>query len=467
MTQTCNAKEYRNSIHAGTWYPGKEKDLREEIAGYLKNARSTITGEIYGLISPHAGYVYSGPVAAFSYKQVENKTYDLVVVIGPSHQYGFHGASVDTVQGRKTPLGTIEYDLESVRKLLKAGKIITYEPMAHEQEHSVEIQMPFLQVALKKFKTVEIVMGTQDNETCKALASAIVKAAKGKKTLLVASSDLSHYHAQAAAEKLDGLVLDAVKKYDPELLGRRLIRDSCEACGGGPMITVMLAAREMGATAAGILNYATSGNTSGDFSQVVGYLSAALFAGDSSEHEVGIDLGFSKDEKAKLKEIAIKSIEAAVQGGENPEFEGISEKLKEPYGVFVTINKHGNLRGCIGHIIADQPLYLTCAEMAKAAALSDPRFDPVAKEELKDLQIEISVLTPFEPVKDLEKIVIGRDGLIIKRGYYSGLLLPQVATDYGWTVEEFLEHTCNKAGLPTDAYKQKGTEIYKFSAEVF
>jgi AmmeMemoRadiSam system protein B/AmmeMemoRadiSam system protein A len=467
MAQTCNAKECRNSIHAGTWYPGKEKDLREEIAGYLKNARSTVAGEIYGLVSPHAAYMYSGPVAAFSYKQVENKSYDLVVVIGPSHQYGFHGASVDTMQGRKTPLGTIEYDLETARKLLKAGKLITYEPMAHEQEHSVEIQMPFLQVVLKKFKTVEIVMGTQDHETCESLASAIVKAAKGKKTLLVASSDLSHYHDQTTAEKLDGLVLDAVKKYDPELLGRRLSQDSCEACGGGPIITVMMAAREMGATTAGILNYGTSGNTSGDYSQVVGYLSAALYTGNSGKHEVGVDLGFSEDEKAKLKEIAGKSIKAAVQGEENPGFEGISEKLKEPYGVFVTINKHGSLRGCIGHIIADQPLYQVCAEMARAAALSDPRFDPVARDELKDLEIEISVLTPFEPVKDLKKIVIGRDGLIIKRGYYSGLLLPQVATDYGWTVEEFLEHTCNKAGLPSDAYKQKGTEVFKFSAEVF
>ncbi|MCK4755655.1 AmmeMemoRadiSam system protein A [candidate division WOR-3 bacterium] len=211
--------------------------------------------------------------------------------------------------------------------------------------------------------------------------------------------------------------------------------------------------------------YATSGKTSGDYSQVVGYLAAVFYK--EEEIKVGVDLGFTQQEKAKLKEIAQKSVEAAVKDEKLPEFKNISSKLKEPYGIFVTLNKHGNLRGCIGRIISDQPLYVSCQLMAKAAALEDPRFPLVTEKELPDLEIEISVLTPLERVKNFDDIVIGRDGLYIIKGHYRGLLLPQVAAEYGWTVEEFLEETCHKAGLPSNAYKEKDTEIYKFSAEVF
>ncbi len=321
-------------------------------------------------------------------------------------------------------------------------------------------------MVLKKLKTVEIVMGTQDYKTCEIVANAIVNATKGKNVLIVASSDLSHYHSHNTAMELDNLVIDAVEKFDPKLLSSRLEEDSCEACGGGPIVVAMLVAKALGANKAKPLMYATSGNVTGDYSQVVGYLAAAFLKGEVEE-KVGVDLGFTEDEKKKLKEIAIKTIEAVVKGKKPPEFKDLPDKLKQPYGVFVTINKHGNLRGCIGHIYANQPLYISCQQMAKAAALEDPRFNPVTEKELPYLEIEISVLTPIERVKDINDIVIGRDGLIIRRGYHSGLLLPQVATEYGWNVEEFLEHTCEKAGLPRDAYKLKDTEIYKFSAQVF
>ncbi len=469
MIQNCSAAEYRESIHAGSWYPGKEKDLRDVIKTYLKNAKVRITGDIYGLVSPHAGYMYSGPFAAFGYKLLENKEFDAVIVIGPSHYHGFGGVSVDKMAGRVTPLGKVEFDQRLIEELIKQNpRLIKYEPDAHTQEHSVEIQIPFLQMVLKGFKLVEIVMGSQDYKTCEGLASALINATKNKKVLFVASSDLSHYHDQKNAERLDQLVIEAVEKFDPELLAKRLAADSCEACGGGPIVTVMLAAKKMGADKSKVLIYGTSGNITGDYHQVVGYLAAAFFKGEEQSHnQVGVDLGFTEEEKKLLKEIARKTIEAAVKGERLPEFKDLPERLKQPYGVFVTINKHGNLRGCIGHIIADEPLYKVCQEMAKAAALQDPRFHPVTEAELPDLEIEISVLTPLERVKDFKEIVIGRDGLLIRRGYHSGLLLPQVATDYNWTVEEFLEQTCLKAGLPEDAYKLKDTEIYKFSAQIF
>lgn len=467
MAQNCEGKErdYRESIHAGSWYPGKPKELKEMINAFLKNARTRVHGEIYGLISPHAGYVFSGPVAAFAYKAVEGLEFDDVIVIGPSHRHGFIGASVDTMAGRTTPLGNVDFDVELARKLIKQNKNISFEPYAHIQEHSVEIQIPFLQMVLKKFKLVEIVMGSHDYATCEILSDAIVKTTKGKRILIVASSDLSHYHPQKEAEKLDNLVIEAVAAYDPEMLFRRLSQDSCEACGGAPIITTMLAAKRLGATDAKPVAYATSGSTSGDYAAVVGYLAAVFYKG--KEVEVGVNLGFTDEEKVKLKDIARKSVEAAVMCKEMPDIKNITEKLKEPYGVFVTLNKHGNLRGCIGRIIGDQPLYLSCEQMAKSAALEDPRFPPVAENELSDLEIEISVLTPLERVTDFKKIVIGRDGLLIRKGYNSGLLLPQVAAEYGWRVEEFLEETCHKAGLPSNAYKSKDAEVYKFSAEVF
>ncbi len=469
MAQNCNGGEYRESIHAGSWYPGREKDLQEMIKTYLKNAQAKVPGEIYGLISPHAGYMYSGPFAAFSYKLLENKDFDAVIVIGPSHRHGFYGVSVDKMTGRKTPLGRIDFDTELADEIIKQNaKIIKYDPRAHIEEHSVEIQIPFLQMVLKKFKLVEIVMGSQDYNTCIALADALVNATKDKKILIIASSDLSHYHNQKTAEKLDNLVIDAIEKFDPELLYKRLSSDSCEACGGGPIITVMLASKKLGADRSRVLIYGTSGNVTGDYAQVVGYLSAAFFKGKEQEHEkVGVDLGFTEDEKKILKDIARKTIEAVVKGKKPPELKDVPEKLKEPYGVFVTITKHGSLRGCIGHIIADEPLYKITLEMAKAAALNDPRFNPVNGKELPEIEIEISILTPMERVKNFNDIIIGRDGLFIRRGYHSGLLLPQVATDYGWTVEEFLEQTCLKAGLPQDAYKSKDTEVYKFSAQIF
>jgi AmmeMemoRadiSam system protein B/AmmeMemoRadiSam system protein A len=466
MAQNCESKEYRASPHAGTWYPGNEQELREQINLFLSDIQTPVQGDIYGLISPHAGYIYSGPVAAYAYKTIETLQFDNIIVIGPSHYHGFSGVSVDTLAGRRTPLGTVNFDLELARELIAQDKRIKNDPHAHLEEHSVEIQIPFLQVVQQEIQLVEIVMGTQDYETCKMLSNALVKACEDKRVLLVASTDLSHFHSQDEAEALDNRVVEAVAQYDPDLLFNRLKSDSCEACGGGPIIAVMMATKALGATRVKPLRYATSGTISGDYSRgVVGYLAAVLYAEQTTE--VGVDLGFSKDEKDQLKKIARRSIEAAVKNEALPEFKGMTGNLTEPYGIFVTLNKHGNLRGCIGRIIGDQPLYVSCQQMAVAAALEDPRFKRVTEEELEDLEIEISILTPPERITDFSLIKIGRDGLIIGKGYNRGLLLPQVATDYGWSVEEFLKQTCHKAGLPSDAYRSSDAEVYKFSAEVF
>ena len=175
----------------------------------------------------------------------------------------------------------------------------------------------------------------------------------------------------------------------------------------------------------------------------------------------------SKGEKRKLLDIARSSIIEAVTGKKQPEVKVTEERLKQNCGAFVTIKKHGQLRGCIGYIIAAKPLHETVRDVAASAAVNDNRFSPVSKKELDELELEISALTPLKRIESVEEIEVGKHGIYMKRGFSSGLLLPQVATEYGWDREAFLEHTCNKAGLPRDAWKDKSTEIYIYSAEVF
>jgi hypothetical protein len=280
--------------------------------------------------------------------------------------------------------------------------------------------------------------------------------------LLVASTDLSHFHAYDEAVRLDRVVMDHVLAYDFEGLGEDLRTHKCEACGGGPIMTVMMAARKLGATKAVKLDYANSGDVTGDRSRVVGYFAAALL----EEPSVGVDLGLAEEEKARLLEIARGAIEAKLKGREIPEPEPGSPKLGEKTGAFVTLTKDGQLRGCIGHIRGMYPLCNTISRMAVAAATEDPRFPPMTADELDKVSIEISVMTPLKTIADPEEIEVGRHGIYLKKGYNSGLLLPQVATDYGWDRYEFLDHTCMKAGLPRGCWRE-GAEIQIFSAQIF
>lgn len=188
---------------------------------------------------------------------------------------------------------------------------------------------------------------------------------------------------------------------------------------------------------------------------------------EKAKHGIGVDLGLTEDEKERLRQIAWTVVEHRVLDKPLPKFEVTSKRLKENRGAFVTLNKKGQLRGCIGNTRGNQPLFETVAEMAEAAALSDPRFAPLSVEELKDIDIEISALTPLRKIEDVQEIEVGVHGIYIEKGFFSGLLLPQVATEYGWDRTTFLEHTCYKAGLPRNAWKEKDTNIYIFSADIF
>jgi len=468
-------KEIREPAVAGMFYPDKPDLLSRDVKKYLENAKKEkIEGEIVALLSPHAGYMYSGQVAAYAYKLIEGKDLDSVVMIAPSHQALFKGASLYDRGGFRTPLGVVPIDVELSKKLMERRKEIQFLPEAHAQEHALEVQIPFLQIVSKSFKLVPIVMEPYWSwETCQSIASAIAETVKGKKVLLIASSDLSHFHSYEKAIELDKIVLSHIERFDPEGLNRDLKSGRCEACGGGPIISIMLAAKALGANRGKVLKYLNSGDVTGDRSRVVGYGAAVFYktiGGTEkmkNEKRVGVDLGLSEQDKKTLHHIARTVIENKARGKSVPEFKIESPILMENRGAFVTINKKGQLRGCIGYIEGHGPLHQTIEEMAEAAAFRDPRFSPVKEKELPELEIEISVLTPLKKNTDVNEIQVGKHGIYIKRGSLSGLLLPQVATEYGWDRQTFLEHTCQKAGLPSNPWKEKDIEIYIFSADIF
>ena len=471
---TSPAEQIRDSVIAGSWYPAAPQDLQKSIQTFLAAVpEKESANDLVALISPHAGYAYSGQVAAYGYDLLKQKKFDTVVIIAPSHHAAFGGVSVYDKGSYRTPLGVVPLDRDLIEQLEQKESRIRYVPEAHSREHSLEIQLPFLQTVLSGFKLVPLVMGDQSYATCQWLAEALVQCIRGKSALIVASSDLSHFHTYEEARRLDHVLIDDVRRFDPQNLSYDLARGRCEACGGGPMVTTLLAARQLGANQVEVLHYANSGDVTGDHSRVGGYLAAALWKGtnqgkqSAKSMEVGVDLGLTSQEKALLHRIVRAAIEAHCRGEAQPHIEVTSSKLKESRGAFVTLHKKGELRGCIGHIVGDRPLAETVAEMAVAAAFQDPRFPPVKEDELKDLDIEISVMTPLRQISDVNEIEVGVHGIILQRDGRSGLLLPQVATEYGWDRTTFLEYTCRKANLPVDAWKDEDTKIYIFSADVF
>lgn len=468
------AEKVRESVIAGTWYPGSPDKLKNQIQGYLAKAGADPPGgDLLGLIVPHAGYLYSGGVAAHAYRLLQDQPFDRVLILAPSHRAHFPGASVYHLGGYRTPLGVVSLDRALIDQLLEQDAELGFYPQAHAQEHSLEIQLPFLQVVLGPFRLTPIVMGNQSYESCRQLAATIAQVCRDQKVLLVASSDLSHYHGYLEAKQLDQRVLKCVEAFAPERLSRELARGGCEACGAGPMMTLLLASEMLGANEAKVLRYANSGDVTGDRSGVVGYMAAAVSrnpgTGDANnaKSKVGVDLGLSEKEKRTLKTLALKTIRCRIDRAARPKPQDARGKLKEPRGAFVTLRKKGALRGCIGSLVGRGPLDETVQDMAIQAAFSDPRFSPLSGDEFADIDLEISVLTPMKRIQDMKEIEIGIHGLYIRQGVNSGLLLPQVAVEHHWNRDEFLRWTCHKAGLPETAWKDPETEIYVFSADIF
>ena len=474
-------RKVRKPAVAGQFYSADPVALRKEIESYLEEAGKDDrpAGEIVAIVSPHAGYMYSGGVAAHGYRLVRGKEYETVVVIAPSHVEYFEFCSVFEGDAYLTPLGEIPIDRKTSDLLASKHKLIMKSVRGHSfdrlgrGEHSLEVQLPFLQVSLGEFELVPIVMGSQDYNCIRALGETLGEILSGKNALIVASTDLSHFHSDSRAKDLDGVFIKALEEFVPEELHESVRDKKTEACGGGPTVAAMIAAKMLGADECIVLDYATSGDITGDKGSVVGYVSAAMVRSPGSSRsseskssqkspsadDGSFDIGLTPDDKAFLLRLARRTIESSFGEKSSDLTPRNSTVLDSPRGAFVTLSKKGKLRGCIGYIEAVKPLRETIAEMASSAAFKDWRFPPLREPELEEIEIEISVLSPLRRIDDPSIIEVGKHGIIISRGSNRGLLLPQVAVELGWDRKTFLRQTCIKAGLPEDAWTKDGTSI--------
>ncbi len=466
----ANAQEpvsqVKRPAFAGSFYPADKLSLQVLVDAYLKNARKDLPDVppgVFAIIAPHAGYVYSGKAAAYSYNTIRAAGFKTVVLLGSSHRSSFNGIALYPSGAWETPLGRVNIDSVMARKLASLSGNIRSLPAAFSEEHSLEVQLPFLQRTLKDFKIVPLLTGAMEKEDIQALAGAltpVLKQHKGR-VLLVVSSDMSHYHPYSEAVRIDSSTMRLIGELNWEGLLDGINRKENELCGAPAVIAAMMAAAKMGGQAQP-LHYSNSGDTAGDKSKVVGYGSVAFWQPDGKGGSPLRDT-----EKKRLLSIARKTLEEYVSSRTVPAIDIREPRLLERSGVFVTLNMHGQLRGCIGYIKPVAPLYRSVTEMTVAAASNDLRFRPVTKDELKNITIEISVLSPLKLISSINEIRVGTHGLYIVKGDNGGLLLPQVASQYRWSREEFLQNTCVKAGLPENAWKDKETKIYVFSAQIF
>lgn len=463
----CFSEEAKQPNVAGQFYPDNPKHLAVMIEGLLDSAQpEPVGGAIFALICPHAGYGFSGPTASFAYKLIRNGLYKTVVVIGSSHHLAFQGVSVYPKGAFSTPLGDLKIDSAFASNLLSKHNDVFFQPKAFDKEHSIEVQLPFLQRTLSDFRIVPIIMGDCTLAACKNLA-VLLKEAIGKRddVLVIASTDMYHGYDYEELESVDKISISYLEKMDAEGLYWALRENKAQMCGGFPVVTTLLLARELGHNTLKVLNHTNSAGVTGKNVKgvwTVGYASCAI------DQEKGEGAMLSDIQRKRLLEIARASIETYLKTGKRLEVKESDPVLVKIMGAFVTLHKHGQLRGCIGNIIGEKPLYLTVRDMAVEAAVGDSRFPNLTLSELKDVDIEISALSPLEKVDSAEKIILGTHGVIVKKGFQSGVFLPQVAVETGWSKEEFLSALCShKAGLPANAWKDPSTELYVFTAEVF
>jgi len=470
-------EKVRKPAVAGTFYPGDKEMLDKAVDALLAQTKSANLPNVRALICPHAGYRYSGLTAAVGYKQLAGRGLTMAVVLAPSHTAAFSGASVPEVDAYETPLGLVVLSPEAKRlaarkpfATIPAGRVQRPQwgralaegetPTPHTWEHSLEVHLPFLQKVLKDFTLVPAVFGQVDP----AAAAKALTPLLNDKTVVIVSTDLSHFESYDTARKMDAACISAILKLDVTGIGPQ------SACGRGPILTVMHLAKAKGWKAM-LLDYRNSGDTASDKSRVVGYAAIAFY----EPAPAAAKAEFSAAERKVLLDLARRTVTAAVTNKPLPALDAktLGEKFRPARGCFVTLNKKGQLRGCIGYIFPYKPLHQAVIDNAVNAALRDTRFRPVAPEELKDIEVEISILTvpaelKFSSPKDLlAKLRPNVDGVVLKfaRGRQS-TYLPQVWGQIPGN-EKFLSSLSVKAGMPADAWTKPGLTVVTYQAEVF
>ena len=482
MMDTCNGQKkepvVRPATQAGRFYDANTQRLSAEVDSFLNlHINDAQYSHLAALIVPHAGYYFSGNVAASAYRAIaDDKHYKHIFLLGPSHHEWLNGASVNSeTDYYLTPLGQVKVDRNVATDLISADSIFSYRPEAHNREHCLEVQLPFLQRRMKEVPPiVPIIISTNDYSKLKRIAD-VLKPYFTDENLFIVSSDFSHYPSYADACEIDAKTGKAVESGDVEEFisviednarsGKRNLATS--ACGELAIVTLMLMMDKDYHIKH--LHYQNSGDVDdSDHSRVVGYHAFAILRNEKDN----IKFTLTVEERRLLKDIALTSIKDSLDGKEisytnrrvsrNTPTSHLSIKC----GAFVTLHKHGRLRGCIGHFGEDTPLHEIVAEMARAAAFEDPRFMPVTADELQDIDIEISVLTPMRRIKSLDEFELHHHGIYIRKGYRSGTFLPQVADEVNWTKEEFVGHCSqDKAGLGWNGWRD--AELYVYEAIVF
>jgi len=451
-------KTVRPAAVAGTWYPGEKEALDTSVNKYLDNVpKARLNGTIKAVIVPHAGYRFSGQVAAVAFKQLED-IYDKVILLGPSHHYPLEKASILDVTHYQTPLGEIRLSEET--KQLSEEDIISTVKEAHDKEHALEIELPFLQKTLTDFELIPIVVGAINPEEFKETLLKHID----EKTLIVVSVDLSHYHKYEEAQQLDYYTIDRILSRDSE----KILQTEIDAPWA---VSTLLKIAKTKGWKPYLLYYANSGDITGDKERVVGY--AAMVFVDKEQDEQSTE-PLNEKEQELLLTLARYTAEQYLETGKIPQVDEtkLTPSLKKVQGCFTTFNKDQNLRGCIGHILPQEELYKCVMDNAVNAAVNDARFQPVTLEEMKEIDIEISVLTvpqklEFESGNDLtNKLTPMVDGVVLKQGFKQSTYLPQVWANFE-SKDQFLTSLCRKGGMSLNCWQDTNTEVFTYQAFVF
>jgi len=465
-------KYNREAAVAGQFYPGEKNVLLEELKDLFAESEKIKPGtqRLQAIISPHAGYVFSGKVAASAFNQIpENAQYEKVFVLASSHQFSFNGASVYCSGNYETPLGEIEVDLDLCENLTEKSTLFTNYPQAHDREHSLEVQLPFLQYKLgDNFVLVPIILGTNDASDCKEIAK-VLAPYFNENNLFVISTDFSHYPKYEDAVEVDSKTAEAICKNSPLLLQdvlhntkrKRINKLATSLCGWTSVLTLLYITEDKSFDYQKI-DYQNSGDARlyGDKKRVVGYWAIAVF----DKKNV---FNISEKEKAEILDKTRQSITNFVKTGKRGKIKksGSNGILNEKTGVFVSIYVKNKLRGCIGGFAQDKTLNELLQKMSVSAAC-DSRFDEIKKKDLKNMEMEISVLSPLKRIKSIDEFELGKHGIYIKEGLNTGTFLPQVAIKTGWSKDEFLGRCSrDKAGLGWDGWKT--AELYTYEAVIF
>ena len=472
ISATTMEGKIRRPAVAGQFYAGNAKQLLSDVNDCYTACKDVepMRG-VQAVIVPHAGYVFSGTTAATAFSTIDPKArYEHIFLLGPSHQVWLDKASVGAMyEAYATPLGEVKVDVELCRRIAAANEAMTSDERAHQKEHCLEVQLPLLQRRFGQLPPiVPIVIATQDWQKLRQVAEAL-QPYFNERNLFVISSDFSHYPSYADARRVDMATADAILTGSVGKFAEALVKNDrlgirnldTSACGEAAIAVLLMMCEQSKDIRIRHLRYCNSGDSEyGDKYRVVGY-HAFAFVREAEDESFTL----SDADKATLKEIARESIRLSLLG-RTYEPTNLSPTLRRKCGAFVSLHKHGRLRGCIGHFGEDHPLGEIVAQMARAAAFEDPRFNRVTQLEFPELDIEISVLTPMRRIKSLDEFELGKHGIYIRKGWRSGTYLPQVADEVNWSKEEFVSHcAAEKAGIGWNGWKD--AELYVYEAIVF